>query len=140
MAQKIISFCSLPSSEIFSLYTIQAYAQEKISSIAQQTRAGLNYAIEQHKTLELVVDISAPIFIFPERYFLFHHCSCTDKESWILFVNAGHLSILSQTMTKGEKQAILSKADSGNDFLSEAEACLYDRYNLELSSAQVNFF
>ena len=66
--ESIFSFFTRPSSEALSLYTIQAYAQETISSIAQQTKAGLDYAIEQHKTLDLVVDISAPIFIFPERY------------------------------------------------------------------------
>ena len=68
---------------------------------------------------------------------LFHYSSCTDKESWILFVNAGQLSVMSETMSKVEKQAILMKADYGNDFILEAQACLYDRYNLELSSAQV---
>ena len=68
MLEGVYSFFSRPSSETLSLYSIQAYAQEKISSIAQQTRAGLDFAIEHHKTLELKVDISAPIFIFPERY------------------------------------------------------------------------
>jgi vacuolar protein sorting-associated protein 13A/C len=67
MLESIFSFFSRPTSEALSLHTIQAYAQERISSIAQQTKAGLDYAIEHHKTLDLVVDISAPIFIFPER-------------------------------------------------------------------------
>lgn len=86
MLEEILSFFNRPSSDTFSLYTIQAYAQEKISSIAQQTKAGLNYAIEQHKTLEVLIDISAPIFIFPERYFKFF------KKLVVLKVNHGSYS------------------------------------------------
>jgi hypothetical protein len=59
------------------------------------------------------------------------------KESWIVFVNAGHLSIVSKTMSKSDKQALLLKANSGNDFLSDANTFLYDGYKVELSAAKV---
>lgn len=54
-----------------------------------------------------------------------------------MFVNAGHLSIVSKTMSKSDKQALLLKANSGNDFLSDANTFLYDGYKVELSAAKV---
>ena len=68
MIENVTAFLRPPPSDADSFYVIQAFAQDAISSLAQQTKAGLEFAIERHKTLELKVDVSAPIFILPERF------------------------------------------------------------------------
>lgn len=50
------------------LVALRAVAASTIEGITSQTRLGLEFAIEEHKTLDLMVGISAPIFIFPEKY------------------------------------------------------------------------
>lgn len=52
-----------------SLDLLKSIASQSLSSGFQgMTRAGLKFAIEEHKTMDLSVDIEAPIFIFPEKY------------------------------------------------------------------------
>lgn len=73
--KSIISFFTVPASKssAFSdgqISALRAAAMGTFQGITTQTRLGLEHAIEDHKTLDLKVDIDAPIFIFPERYSL----------------------------------------------------------------------
>lgn len=50
------------------ILTLQEVAGDTFEGFKQQTRAGLEYALEQHTTLDMKIDMDAPIIIIPERY------------------------------------------------------------------------
>lgn len=43
-------------------------ASETLEGLRKDTRAGLEYALQTHKTIDLQVDINAPVIIIPEEY------------------------------------------------------------------------
>ena len=49
---------------------LQNVAGETFEGIQKETRAGLEYALETHKTVDLRLDMHAPIIIIPERLML----------------------------------------------------------------------
>jgi vacuolar protein sorting-associated protein 13A/C len=50
---------------------LRVAAMGTFQGITVQTRMGLESAVEDHKTLDLLIDIDAPICVFPEKYTLF---------------------------------------------------------------------
>ena len=39
-----------------------------MEGIRKETRAGLEYALQTHKTIDVQMDLNAPIIIVPEEY------------------------------------------------------------------------
>jgi len=46
---------------------VQNAANETIEDLRSQTRAGFEYALQNHKTIDIKLDMSAPIIIIPEE-------------------------------------------------------------------------
>jgi vacuolar protein sorting-associated protein 13A/C len=67
--KKVVKFFSSTTNSD-GISRIQAAAQGAIQGYSQQTRAGLVFAIEEHRTLDVDVEIDAPIFVFPLEFFL----------------------------------------------------------------------
>ena len=42
-------------------------AGETLEGIRRETRAGLEYALETHKTVDVHMDLNAPIILIPEE-------------------------------------------------------------------------
>lgn len=63
----IFDFFKPPKEDQDSLYQLQAAAQDAFQGVTSQTRAGLMFAIEEHKTLDLSIEADAPIFILPSE-------------------------------------------------------------------------
>jgi vacuolar protein sorting-associated protein 13A/C len=63
----ILSFFQSPSKNNESFDALIEVAGDTLEGFKRQTRAGLEYALENHSTLDLDVDIDAPIIIIPER-------------------------------------------------------------------------
>lgn len=63
----VIEFFKPPPSEADSINALLEAAGDTLEGLAAQTRAGLEYALEEHKRLDLRVDMDAPVMIFPER-------------------------------------------------------------------------
>ena len=64
----IVSFFSTATKQD-ALDALMAVAEDTFQGLKTQTRSGLEYAIQAHKTLDLKLEVEAPIFVFPERYF-----------------------------------------------------------------------
>lgn len=82
----VIEFFKPPPSEADSINALLEAAGDTLEGLAAQTRAGLEYALEEHKRLDLRVDMDAPVMIFPERCV---HCerSCPIQFRLRLTVN-----------------------------------------------------
>jgi vacuolar protein sorting-associated protein 13A/C len=63
--QEVLLFFKPPASQLESLSAFLDAAGETLDGIRSQTRAGLEYALEQHRTLDLHVDMNAPIIVLP---------------------------------------------------------------------------
>jgi len=51
-----------------------------LEGLRKETRAGLEYALQKHKTLDVQMDLNAPIIIIPEEYAL------PEVRSWDLML------------------------------------------------------
>lgn len=63
----ILEFLKPPPSQADSVNALLEVAGDTLEGLAAQTRAGLEYALEEHKRLDLRVDVDAPVMIIPQR-------------------------------------------------------------------------
>ncbi|KAJ3037263.1 hypothetical protein HDV00_001828 [Rhizophlyctis rosea] len=129
--KSMLAFLTPPASESATVSTIQAMAVDTLSGLTAQTRAGLEYALEEHKTLDLRLDLDAPIFIIPE--------SCTDASSMVAVVDAGHLVVNSNLVDSEKKKELQQKqgAKLTEKEIGYLKSLLYDKFTCELNSVQV---
>jgi vacuolar protein sorting-associated protein 13A/C len=128
---------------------MQSAASQTFEDLRKETRIGLEYALQIHKTVDLQMDMNAPIIIIPEKYvcsaaqlgffWLNDPCSVTTKECTHLVIDAGHISIESDLADKAAVREIHMKRNqqySDEDY-KQLESLMYDRMSLKLEAAQV---
>ncbi|RMZ85113.1 hypothetical protein DV738_g388, partial [Chaetothyriales sp. CBS 135597] len=128
---EIVKFFKPPERQMDSIGAFLETAGSTVEEIRQQTRAGLEFALEEHKTINANLDIYAPILIIPE--------SITEKSTLCMILDAGHVSLNSELVSKHTLQEIHSKR---NKQYTEAdyrqlEGLMYDKFHLKLDSTQV---
>ena len=75
-----MDFFKPPDNKAESINALMEVAGDTFEEFKQQTRAGLEYALDQHTTLALDIDMDAPVIIIPEKYAL-------DDQTWPSFSN-----------------------------------------------------
>jgi vacuolar protein sorting-associated protein 13A/C len=110
---------------------LRGMAMGKLQGVGVGTRMGLEHAIEEHKTLDLKIDIDAPIFVFPEN--------CIDPKSIVVVLDAGHFLVESQLADKEVLKEIAAKKGEvfNESDMGRLTSLLYDRFSIEMSSVQV---
>lgn len=128
---EIVKFFKPPERQMESIGALLETAGATVEEIRQQTRAGLEFALEEHKTINANLDIQAPIFIIPE--------SITEKSTLCMILDAGHVSLNSQLVDKETMRDIQSKRKKQytEDDFKQLEGLMYDKFNLKLDSTQV---
>ncbi|KAJ3106617.1 hypothetical protein HDU97_005982 [Phlyctochytrium planicorne] len=126
----IIDFFTPPASELDTMSTLRTVAQDTLQGLTAQTRAGIEFAIGSHRTVDIKVDMAAPIFVFPE--------SCTVTDSMVVVIDAGHLLVESNLVDKEVKKELERKQGSEltESDLAKLESLLYDRFTCSLTSVQ----
>ena len=128
---EIVKFFEPPERHMESIGALLDTAGATVEEIRQQTRAGLEFALEAHKKVDTHFDISAPLFIVPE--------SITRESSLCLILDAGHISVNSELVdrqTIKDIQAKQKRQYSDEDY-EQLEHLMYDRFLLKLDSTQV---
>jgi len=128
---EIARFFKPPERQMDSIGALLETAGASIEEIRQQTRAGLEFALEEHRTINANIDLQAPIIIVPERI--------TEESTLCMIIDAGHLSLRSDLIDKDTLRDIQSKRKSqysDADF-KQLEDLMYDKFNLKLESTQV---
>lgn len=64
----LVSKCPCPL--FYDVTVSQNVASQTLEGLRKETRAGLEYALQSHKTIDLQVDMNAPVIIIPEEYVL----------------------------------------------------------------------
>ncbi|KAI9888280.1 MAG: hypothetical protein M1814_000770 [Vezdaea aestivalis] len=128
---EIVRFFKPPERHMESITALMNSASATVEGIRQQTRAGLEFALEEHKTIDAKLDLQAPLIIIPE--------SIVSKESTCLILDAGHISVNSELIDKKtikEIQAKQKRQYTDEDF-AKLEGLMYDKFLLKLASTQV---
>lgn len=128
---EVVKFFEPPERHMESIGALLDTAGATVEEIRQQTRAGLEYALEEHKKVDTHFDIQAPLFIVPE--------SITQESSLCLILDAGHVSVNSELVDRQSIRDIQSKQKqqySEEDY-KQLEHLMYDRFLLKLDSTQV---
>ncbi|KAJ8122891.1 hypothetical protein ONZ43_g1029 [Nemania bipapillata] len=127
----IVDFFQPPERHMESITALMESAGATVEGLRQQTRAGLEFALEEHKTINAKLDLQAPLIIIPH--------SIKTERSTCLILDAGHISLNSELVDKGTLKQIQDKQQqrySDEDF-KQLESLMYDRFLVKLTSTQV---
>ncbi|KAI9770443.1 MAG: hypothetical protein M1840_003329 [Geoglossum simile] len=128
---EIVKFFKPPERHMESIGALMETAGATVEAVRRQTRAGLEFALEEHKTVNAKLDLQAPLIIIPE--------SITSETSNCLIVDAGHVSMISDLVDKETIKEIQSKQRqqySEEDY-RRLEDLMYDKFQLKLEATQV---
>ncbi|KAI9741223.1 MAG: hypothetical protein M1834_002939 [Cirrosporium novae-zelandiae] len=128
---EIAKFFKPPERHMESIGALMQTAGATVESIRQQTRAGLEFALEEHKTINAMLDIQAPLIIVPE--------SIIQESTLCLIFDAGHVSLNSELVDKETLRDIQSKERKKytDEDLKQLQGLMYDKFLLKLDSTQV---
>ncbi|MCJ1313085.1 hypothetical protein MMC25_006762 [Agyrium rufum] len=128
---EVANFFKPPERHMESIGVLMETAGATVEGIRRQTRAGLEFALEEHKTVNAQLDIQAPLIIVPE--------SITEESTLCLILDAGHVALNSQLVDKDTIRDIQSKQKTQyteQDY-QQLEGLMYDKFLLKLDSTQV---
>ncbi|KAF1998257.1 vacuolar protein sorting-associated protein-like protein vps13 [Amniculicola lignicola CBS 123094] len=128
---EVAKFFKPPERHMESIGALMETAGATVEGIRQQTRAGLEFALTEHKTINAQLDLQAPLIIIPD--------SVTKKSSNCLILDAGHASVTSELVDKTTLRDIQNKQKhqyTDEDY-RRLEGLMYDKFTLKLQSTQV---
>ncbi|KAL0951191.1 hypothetical protein HGRIS_007919 [Hohenbuehelia grisea] len=128
--EAIYKFLKPPESQLESVEALLNVASETFEGLRKETRAGLEYALQTHKTIDIQMDMNAPIIIVPE--------DITNPKCKHLLIDAGHIAIESELADKQAIQTIYKKRKKqyNDEDYKQLEELMYDKYSLKLEAAQ----
>lgn len=127
----IIQFFKPPERHMESIGALMESAGATVEGLRQQTRAGLEFALEEHKTINAKLDLQAPLIIVPENI--------TSTKTTCLILDAGHISVNSELVDEETMREVQSKQKTvytDADY-KRLESLMYDRFVVKLSNTQV---
>ena len=127
----LVAFFRPPERHMESIAALMETAGATVEGLREQTRAGLEFALEEHKTINAQLDLQAPLIIIP--------VSITTKDSNCLIIDAGHIHVNSELVDQSTMKEIQSKqrqSYSEEDF-KRLESVMYDKFIVKLTSTQV---
>ncbi|OSD03423.1 vacuolar protein sorting-associated protein 13 [Trametes coccinea BRFM310] len=128
--EAIYKFLKPPASQLESVEALLDVASQTLEGLRKETRIGLEYALQTHKTVDVKMDLNAPIIIVPE--------DVTTTKGKHLVVDAGHISIGSELASKEAIQEIHAKRKQQytEEDYKHLESMMYDRLTVRLEAAQ----
>ncbi|ORY32314.1 hypothetical protein BCR39DRAFT_523905, partial [Naematelia encephala] len=129
--ETVVQFLKPPASQLESIGALLDAAGQTLDGIRKETRAGLEFALEQHKTIDIRVDMNAPIIIIPMDV------TVTDCQALVL--DAGHIAVESKLADQEQLKDVQSKRGrqyNDEDF-KQLEDLMYDKLSLRLESTQL---
>ncbi|CAO3587114.1 unnamed protein product [Absidia cylindrospora] len=129
--KEILAFFRPPETSIDSVNALVEVAGDTLEDIKKQTKSTLTFALEQHTTLDLHVDMDAPIIVIPE--------CCTSQMSRGIVLDAGHINIESQLVSPETVSTMKSKraSDYTSDDHLQLRSLMYDRFTMKLTQTKI---
>ena len=129
--ESILRFFKPPETELELIGALLDVASSTWEGLRRETRAGLENALENHKTIDVAIDVQSPIWILPE--------DLKDRQSNMMVLDAGHLamrSLLAEPQTMDMVRAKHFRQYTEEDF-RQLEELMYDRYFIKLQDVQL---
>lgn len=128
---EIVKFFKPPERHMESIGALMETAGATVEGIRQQTRAGLEFALSEHKTINAQLDLYAPLIIVPD--------SVTEKCTTCLIIDAGHAKVSSELVDKDTLKEMQAKQRQKltDEEYKDLEGLMYDKFKLTLDSTQV---
>lgn len=129
--EKIVHFFTPPKQHQDTISAIMNAAEATVEGLTTQTKLGLRYALEEHKTINTQLDLQAPLIILP-----------LDPKDWKSpcgIIDAGHISVVSDLIDKNKATELKSKPPTEFSEVdwSKLNELMYDKFNLRLHDAQL---
>ncbi|KAG9657000.1 vacuolar protein sorting-associated protein 13, partial [Aureobasidium melanogenum] len=128
---EVANFFKPPERHMESIGALMESASATVEGLRQQTRAGLEYALQEHKTIDAKLDLQAPLIIIPD--------SVTKKESLCMILDAGYISVRSELIDKDTLNEVQSKQKQQytDEDYKRLEQLMYDKFLVKLQSTQL---
>ncbi|KAJ2809144.1 Vacuolar protein sorting-associated protein 13 [Coemansia guatemalensis] len=130
--EAIMDYFEPPSSaSAESIHALIAAASKSMAGFRDQTRVGLEYALAQHKTVDVKVDFDAPVFVIPQ--------DMLDPNSEVVVLDTGYLTIESQLVDSATTERIRQKHNQAlsDEEMKDLESLMYDHFDMQLHRAQL---
>lgn len=128
--EKVVKFFRPPADKLETVGALMESAGGAlVDNFRQTTRIGLEWALEQHSSVDIRADLAAPIIIIPE--------DVTRLNSQHLMLDAGHISVSSDLIPQEERAKTRDKKQLTDDDLHYLESIMYDKMRVDLKDAQL---
>lgn len=127
----VADFFRPPERHMESISALMETAGATVEGLREQTRAGLQFALEEHKTVNAKLDLQAPLIIIP--------MAITNTNTSCLILDAGHISVTSELADKETTKKLESKEAKTytEEDIKRLESLMYDKFLVKLTSTQV---
>lgn len=128
---EVAKFFKPPERHMESIGALMETAGATVEGFRQQTRAGLEFALQEHKTVNAQLDLQAPLIIIPD--------SVTQESTLCLILDAGHASFNSQLADKATIQEVEKKQKQQytEEDHKQLQSLMYDKFSLRLDNTQL---
>lgn len=129
--ENVIMFFKPPSTHLETVSALMNAAGDAVEGIRQQTRLGLEYALQEHKTANVKLDMQAPLIVVP-----------LDASSWscpCAILDFGHISLVSKLVDKEVLDQVNSRQTKrySEKEWKQLEMLMYDKFDLRLHDTQM---
>ena len=127
----VVDFFRPPERHMDSIVALMETAGATVEGLREQTRMGLEFALEEHKTINAQLDLQAPLIIVP--------VSVTAADSTCLILDAGHISVTSELVDQETMKKIQGKQRQiyDDEDFKRLESAMYDKFHVHLTSTQL---
>lgn len=129
--ENVMRFFRPPKIHLETIGAILNAANATVEELRDQTRISLEYALQEHKTVNLKLDLQAPLIVMP-----------LDVNSWsspCAIIDAGHISVVSHLVGQEVIEEVKKKKTfqyTSSDW-KRLESLMYDKFNLQLHNTQL---
>ncbi|SCW01107.1 LAFE_0D05226g1_1 [Lachancea fermentati] len=128
---EIIKLFKPPKRHLDTIGAIMNAAEATVEGWTVQTRMGLESILEDHKTINLNLDLQAPLIIIP-----------LDPHIWdtpCAVLDAGHISIISDLVPKHKLREIKGMSPDEYEKIAsrDIKRLMFDRFKLQLKDTQL---
>ncbi|KAH8926014.1 hypothetical protein BT69DRAFT_1239533 [Atractiella rhizophila] len=129
--EEIFKFFRPPQSQLESVGALIDVASMTFEGLRNQTRAGFEFALENHKTIDMQLDLNAPVIIIPE--------DVTRRDCQHVVLDAGHISVESDLASKELLNDVNKKVNQeySEEDWTRLESLMYDKFTVKLQSTQL---
>ncbi|CCF60631.1 hypothetical protein KAFR_0L00240 [Kazachstania africana CBS 2517] len=128
---EVITFFSPSEEQLDTIGAIISAAEATVEGWSSQTRMGIESLLEEHKTININVDLQTPLIILP-----------INPHSWdtpCAIIDAGHISLVSDIVPKEKIKEIKGMSPDQYEKIdtSDINRLMYDRFSIISQDTQI---